>query len=128
VLHLFPALLSVVVVLYLGTAPRGELTPSISGGDKLGHLLAFALVERTYARAFEFFLGAKSFKRAHMWGVIAAVAWGAILEIVQSFLPYRSAEFGDLFADALGALLAGWGSVWWRSRGARHDDSTHRLQ
>lgn len=126
-LHLLPALLSVGVVLYLGTEQKGALTPAMDGGDKLGHFFSFALVERTHARAFEFYLGPKAFKRAHVKGVVAAIAWGAILEIVQSFLPYRSAELADLAADAAGAVCAGWVSVWLRSRGENSDDSAHRL-
>ncbi len=35
-----------------------------------------------------------------------SVAVGGLLECVQALLPYRSAEWGDLIADSVGAALA----------------------
>jgi VanZ family protein len=39
-------------------------------------------------------------------GFAASTALGALLELWQAFLPYRSAELLDWVADALGAALA----------------------
>lgn len=68
-----------------------------SGHDKLGH-------------AFAFFVLAACAARAHpAWGAwrlfAAALAFGAFIELVQTQVPGRSAEWGDLLADAVGAVL-----------------------
>ena len=37
---------------------------------------------------------------------LSSAALGALLEVLQSFTAFRSAELADLIADALGALVA----------------------
>jgi hypothetical protein len=46
----------------------------------------------------------------------ATVAWGAIDEVHQAFVPGRTPELGDLAADATGALLALAAVRWFSSR------------
>ena len=62
------------------------------------------------------------------WGVIGAVgvsvAHGAVVEMVQAFIPWRRAEWGDLWADGLGALAAAviWvGAARWKRGGGVPD-------
>jgi VanZ family protein len=51
------------------------------------------------------------------------LAYGGLIEVLQSFTPSRYAEFGDLFADgaglALGAVLARLLALWMPQRQAR---------
>lgn len=39
--------------------------------------------------------------------LLGLLAYGALIEILQSFTPNRTADWFDLFADSLG-ILAGW--------------------
>ena len=43
---------------------------------------------------------------ALLGGFLGSAGLGALLEIWQAFLPYRSAELLDFVADAVGALIA----------------------
>jgi VanZ family protein len=107
VIHLLPALLSVVAVFYLGmSVPSGA--PGFPHVDKFHHFLAFAFLQVTQARAFRFLWDATSGNRVLWWGALAACAWGGLLEVCQAFVPYRSAELLDLVADTAGSLSAAW--------------------
>jgi VanZ family protein len=69
--------------------------PVTTGSDKLNHWLAFFL----WAILLRY-----SFKESY-WGIFFySVFFGAFIEILQYFLPYRTAEYGDFVADIFGAL------------------------
>ncbi len=71
------------------------------GTDKLAHVAGYMLHSYLLARALE----------CEAAGGLPAVAfvgsgmWGAIDEIHQAFVPFRSCQLGDWLADLLGALL-----------------------
>jgi VanZ family protein len=76
-----------------------------SGWDKANHLLAFGTLS---------FIGVWAYwPRPRQWGwlVAAGLAYGVGLEILQSFMPPRQADWHDVVADALGiamGLLPAW--------------------
>ena len=84
-----------VLVLALISAPPPMIT---TGWDKSNHLLAFAVMA---------WLGCKAFPQRVVFTLLGLLAYGALIEILQSLTPTRSAEWLDFFADSLG-LLAGW--------------------
>jgi hypothetical protein len=62
---------------------------------------------------------------------VAAVAWGAIDELHQAFVPGRTPELADLAADAVGAVVALAAVRWFASRRERPryaDDPERRSQ
>src|SRR5665811_2129310 len=87
-----------VLVLALMPAPPPVIT---TGWDKSNHLLAFAVMA---------WLGCKAFPQRLANTLLALLAYGALIEILQSFTPTRSAEWLDLLADCLG-IVVGWGVV-----------------
>ena len=92
-LHAFHVLLAVVLVLSL--LPPSTPMPT-TGWDKSNHLLGFALLGWVGTMAHP----------THAVRVIAGLlAYGALVEVLQSLTPYRLAEWGDLLADGLGAVL-----------------------
>jgi VanZ family protein len=91
-------LLGVITWLALSPAPPPQAD---LGWDKLNHLAAFATL------AVVAVLG----RCGPFWRVGAALlAYGGLIEVLQSFTPNRSGEWADLLADgvgiALGLLLA----------------------
>lgn len=108
VIALAPAVLSVVAAFSLGSARGEDLpTPDFNFADKVGHFLAFGLVQLTHVRAVRF-LREPSRHPAHIFVAVAiASAWGGLLEIWQMFLPYRTAEWADFVADSAGAATFG---------------------
>ena len=88
----------------LSLLPLGPDTPT-TGWDKTNHMLAFSALA---------VCGALAYPARTCVTVLALFAYGGLIEILQSFTDYRSAEWGDLLADGMG-LLVGW-SCWQLAR------------
>jgi hypothetical protein len=86
----------VAAVLVLALAKPGHYLPT-TGWDKANHALAFAVLA---------LLGALAYPGRLARVLIALLAYGALIEVLQSLTRYRSGEWLDLLADAVGLLLA----------------------
>ena len=87
-----------VAVLVLALMPQSAHLPS-TGWDKSNHLLAFTVLA---------LLGQWAYPRRSMSVLLGLLAFGALIEGLQSLTPDRSAEWADWFTDALGLLLCWW--------------------
>ncbi len=99
-------LLIVVSWLAWRTGPGPEIS---TGTDKFDHLAAFA------ALAVAAVLG----WRRPIWTFLGLLAYGVLIELVQSQIPGRTAEAADVAADALGIALGLVGVAlagWWTRR------------
>ena len=67
--------------------------------DKLMHFLCFAYLTIIFKFA--------QFIDQDFLLYVIVLAYGILIEIVQMYLPYRSFEFLDIFADLMGILCAG---------------------
>ena len=106
---LLAALLLLVGLLALLPAPPQQAS---LGWDKLNHLAAFGVLALCAV------LGWRHQRAAQLTVLLALLAYGGAIELLQMQVPNRQAEWGDLLADALGiavgALLA---LAWLRRRG-----------
>lgn len=69
--------------------------------DKVEHFIIYGLTAVFFYR----YLRPKTIKaKAGFESVAIASAYGAAIEVVQYFLPYRSFSLGDIAANTLGAL------------------------
>lgn len=76
--------------------PSTQGLPS-TGWDKTNHLLGYGLLGML-ARA--------GWPRSAAWRpIVALIAWGALVEVLQGQTGYRQAEWGDALANGLGAAL-----------------------
>ncbi len=103
---LWRALLAVLLIaitwLALSPAPPKAIT---TGWDKSNHALAFASL------AFSSVWAVWQRPRQWIWLAAALVGYGIGIEIAQSFLPPREADWHDVVADSVGialGLLAAW--------------------
>ncbi|MCE9677952.1 VanZ family protein [Shewanella sp. AS1] len=91
----FALLLAVLVTSYL-VFSRPNYPQVVPNMDKIGHLGSFFLLSLLTYLAF----------RPKWYGVTAILALYALfIELVQSRLPYRSADSADFIADMCGVLL-----------------------
>ena len=83
-------------------------TPGLSVGrlDKAAHLCEYALFAWCLRRAAT--ASAVSRPRAFLIAFCVSTLYGGLLELVQGGLGYRSAEWGDALANAIGAALGTW--------------------
>lgn len=88
-------------ILVLGLIPMGPLPlpTTFVPQDKLMHACVFAGLT---------FLLSPLLSRAPRgaWAALGATAFGGLLELLQALVPYRSADWFDLLADAVGAAFA----------------------
>jgi len=82
-------------VLVLALVPTDVPVPS-TGWDKSNHLLAFSVMV---------LLGRRACPGRTAAVLAALLAYGALIEVLQSFTPNRSAQLQDLAADAVGLAL-----------------------
>jgi VanZ family protein len=90
--------LLLLVVSYLALTPSTQDGPDL-GWDKLNHVSAFV------ALAFAAWLGFAKSQRNQRLGMLALLAYGGSIELIQLCVPGRSCEWGDLLADAIGISL-----------------------
>lgn len=90
------ALALIIAVLTLSPLPAGP--QGVAGGDKIGHILAFAAVAAPLAWRYP---------RHWVMVAVAASAYGGLIEIIQPLVG-RKMEFADLLADTAGAFFGAW--------------------
>lgn len=96
---LYLVLACVIAVLTLMPVPPG--TGGFPGLDKLAHFVAFGVLAMPL-----------SWRYPRFWGGIAllTLAYGGLIEMVQP-LTGRQAEWGDLLANAAGAVGGAWAAA-----------------
>ncbi|GAA5991502.1 hypothetical protein JCM5350_005187 [Sporobolomyces pararoseus] len=106
--------------------------PSVPFSDKVLHFVCFALATAGFYRIWKVqdearkaWVGWRMFNEIVTFAVCCIVG-GIFSEIVQSLLPYKTFQFGDVFANLLGSGLALWWS-WKRAREDRRDKELRRL-
>jgi VanZ family protein len=111
----------VVAVLLLAPLPMlfGDLAPDELGrfpADKVAHAVLFVPLAWAWLDATD------TARRSSAKGVavlVALLAWGGALELLQEATGWRRAEWADLAADAAGLALAAVVPRWWPFRTAR---------
>ncbi len=87
--------LCALTVLVLALLPPSVPEPT-TGWDKANHMLAFGMLAILGTRAWP----------GRAWHVVAGLmAYGALIEVLQSMTTYRDASWADLLADAIGIAL-----------------------
>ena len=104
-------------VFVLGSLPAGTGPPRVN--DKVAHFVVFAFVAVSAWPASGIVLqgvarrtSADRVKPSLFLMLLLSAGYatgiGALLEVLQSTLPHRTAEWGDLLADVLGAIFGAW--------------------
>jgi VanZ family protein len=101
--HLGPGAAYVVLLFVKGTE-RASGTP-LHLSDKLLHAVGFGVVVPFALLALRYFERPVRLAARLSVSVLVASLLGALLELWQAFLPYRSSELLDWVADTVGAVL-----------------------
>jgi len=98
-------LLLIALSLYLALTPHPP-PPSKLMWDKLNHAVGFAgLTLAACLACGRCNSGHLARLRDTMRPALLMLAFGALIEVLQSFVPERSAEWADLLADGIGVVL-----------------------
>lgn len=104
-LDVLPACAYLAALFWFGLTPLDHLPgPDFALLDKLWHAGAFGGLAGLLARTLRF--AGRSPLAAAQQASLASAALGGVLELLQSFTAYRSADWADFAADALGVALA----------------------
>jgi VanZ family protein len=99
------AVLYVLAIFVVGSLPGGpQVVRNVS--DKLQHAAGFGLLALSWCRALRALGPSASPTRVAFGGFLVSVAVGGALELWQALLTYRTCEFLDWVADAIGAAVA----------------------
>lgn len=105
VLDVAPAVFALGLMFWAGLIPLRSLPgPDFEYADKVWHMVGFAGLAGLVSRALTHF-GRPPLAAARD-AVLLATVLGGLLELLQSLTPYRSADWADFAADALGTALA----------------------
>lgn len=107
--RLIEVLACTALIIFLGTLKVPQFPgDEFLSHDKILHSIAFGAQALLLYRCLRAYVPRWS-SLVSSWASIGyATLLGAILEILQAMLPYRSMEFADLAADFLGALVFVW--------------------
>jgi hypothetical protein len=104
-LDVVPAALAMCLMFWAGLIPLQSLPgPDFELADKVWHLIAFGGLTGLLSRTFVYF-DRSALTAAREASLVVSVL-GGLLEVLQSFTEYRSADWADLAADVLGVALA----------------------
>jgi len=93
------------LIFILTTIPGNMLTHSIKLSDKLEHILAYFGLAFLLSFAIRFFRSKYLILSRIFLTLGIAFLYGAFDELHQMFIPKRQADFLDLMADTLGAIM-----------------------
>jgi VanZ family protein len=96
-----------VAVLVLATMPTQQAMLLSTGWDKSNHVMAFLVLG---------LLGLRAHPAVPMRCLLGLFGFGIAIELVQSLLPHRGAEWQDLVADGVGLAIAFGASILARGR------------
>ena len=93
------------LILWLSLDPSPPVPENeLLGWDKLQHAAAYALMTFLAGSAFYTFSG--NFYRSWLAAAGISIVYGGLIELLQGWCTQaRSAEFGDLVADTIGAVF-----------------------
>ena len=97
------------MIFAVSSLPKAPLPPTVS--DKSAHLLAYLGLSVLAVRAVAGGFSRRVTARVALGALIITIGYGASDEIHQWFVPGRSAELADWYADSIGAF-AGVAASW----------------
>ncbi len=96
-----------ILILIVSIIPTGRLPRySVDYADKIVHVVMYLILY--IAMTVDFFIQKKTIMMPtkHLWGLaLVAILYGGGVELLQWFLPYRSASIYDFIANAIGVLI-----------------------
>lgn len=89
----------IALLFYLSLMPQPPAI-SIEHGDKLGHALAYAVLMYWWAQLL-------ATTRQRLWLAAGLIALGIAIEYVQGWTGWRTFDYFDMLADAIGVVCGG---------------------
>ena len=99
-----PIVAYMALVFWLSANPMPERMPQYWQIDKLYHFCAYLVMGLLWARAITNGRAGRPWMGELVAAVVITVAFGALVEVYQSLLPYRTGDVVDAVANGAGGL------------------------
>jgi VanZ family protein len=119
-----PVVVYTTAIYFVSGLPVAPLPDEVS--DKTGHMAAYAGLAILAVRALGGGLPCRVVWRVAWLALVIAAGYGAFDELHQLFVPGRTGELLDWYADVSGAVI-GIGACWLWGMIAIRSDRTHRV-
>ncbi|MDO9597676.1 MAG: VanZ family protein [Azoarcus sp.] len=110
---------ALIAVFWLALQPAPDIVKLVSWQDKIEHAILFAVLMA---------LGALAWPRHLLTVAAGLLAYGAAMEVAQSFTGYRVGDVWDWVADALGVAAMAFPARHWLTRRAARTPNSARTQ
>ena len=101
----FPLITYCILIFLQSSFPSIESVPELPYSDKFLHFFAYAVLGALFFRAYKTLRVRNRLNLLIMLSILSSSLYGASDELHQHFVPYRSAEWMDIFADVLGSVF-----------------------
>lgn len=90
------------ITIFIASVISISVPKTVHNADKVVHFVLYGLTSIFFYR---YFIKASSINKSILLSILCASAYGGALELLQHFLPRRTFSFGDMAANAAGAVL-----------------------
>ncbi|MBT8374729.1 MAG: VanZ family protein [Deltaproteobacteria bacterium] len=104
-LYWFPLITYCILIFLQSCFPSIESVPELPYSDKLLHFFAYAVLGTLFYRAYKTLQFNNNLKLLIIISILSSSLYGISDEIHQYFVPFRSAEWMDVFANILGSAF-----------------------
>ena len=101
----FPLITYCILIFLQSSFPSIESVPELPYSDKLLHFFAYAVLGALFLRAYKTLRMGNNLKLLIILSALSSSLYGISDEIHQYFVPFRSAEWMDIFADIIGSAF-----------------------
>ena len=101
----FPLIIYCILIFWQSSFPSIESIPELLYSDKLLHFFAYAVLGALFLRAYRTLRIRDNLKLLILLSILSYSLYGISDELHQYFVPSRSAEWMDIFADVLGSVF-----------------------
>ena len=101
----FPLIIYCILIFLQSSFPSIESVPELPYSDKLLHFCAYAVLGALFFRAYKTLRVRNRLNLLIMFSILSSSLYGISDELHQYFVPSRSAEWMDIFADVLGSVF-----------------------
>jgi VanZ family protein len=126
-IYWFPVILYCLFIFIQSSFPSPVKTQGIPLGDKILHLLGYALLAALFFRALNATRSTAALGSLWVLSVLFTALYGAMDEVHQAFVSTRSADLLDFLADTGGAMIGAGVAAWLTPRMVGLFQKNHRL-
>ena len=111
IINWLPVIIYCSIIFYLSSGPVPQEIPTYPNIDKLLHIVEYAILGILFTRAI-YNHKFRSKKKLFILSILLTTLYGISDEFHQYFVPYRTSDIIDVFADISGGIIGSLIYIW----------------